>query len=157
MSVTTIDFGARSQSGLRDALSAFTPAQARELWRTKFAPWVQELGLIVEECLSTGSRLRLPYSPRLARAGDTVCGQALMACADSAMAFAIVSAFGGFRNVTTVSQSISFMRPIANVDVLIDAKVQKLGRSLIFGDVSFRASGAASIAAHATSTWALIP
>ena len=73
--------------------------------RTKFAPWVQDLNLIVEECSIAGAQLRLPYWARLTRVGDTICGRSLMACADSAMAIAIFSAFGGFRNVTTVSQT----------------------------------------------------
>jgi acyl-coenzyme A thioesterase PaaI-like protein len=80
-----------------------------------------------------------------------------MACADSAMAIAISSAYGAFRNITTVSQSISFMRPIAHADVIIGATLRKLGRALIFGDVLLAAAGARSVAAHATATWALIP
>jgi acyl-coenzyme A thioesterase PaaI-like protein len=157
MSVSTIDFGTRTQARARDRSSSFTPAQAHELLGTKFAPWVQELGLRVEECSFAGARLRLPYSPTLTRAGRTICGQALMACADSAMAIAIASAFGEFRNVTTVNQSMSFMRAVANADVLIDAIVQKLGKSLVFGEVYLTSSGSDDIAAHATATWALIP
>jgi uncharacterized protein (TIGR00369 family) len=134
----------------------FGPAEAQELLGDKFAPWVQDLQLVVEDCSPAGVRLRLPYSARLARVGDTVSGQALMACADTAMAIAIFAAFGRFRNVTTVSQNINFMRPIAAADVQIDATVRKLGRSLVFSEVFFCAVGTGAIAAHATSTWALI-
>lgn len=156
MNVTSVDFAPRNTRSSPDP-SGFTTADARELWRTGFAPGVQELGLTIEECSVTGARLRLPYSPRLARFGDTGCGQALMACADSAMAFAIMSAFGGFKNITTVTQSITFMRTIARSDVLIDARIQKLGKSLAFAEVSFTAAGEDAVAARATSTWMLLP
>ncbi len=70
---------------------------------------------------------------------------------------AIFRAFGGFRNITTVGQTISFMRPTTNTDVLIYASVQKLGKNIVFGEVVLTASGAEALAAHATATWALIP
>ena len=147
---------AHREPGRLHAANAFTPDDAHELLRTKFAPWVQELGLVVEECDPTGARLRLPHSPRLARFGDTVSGQALMACADSAMAIAITSAFGTFRNITTVGQTISFMRPIPGGDTRIEAVVRKVGRALVFGEVTFRAAGSEAICAHAVATWAVI-
>ena len=80
-----------------------------------------------------------------------------MACADTAMGMAIFSAYGEYRNVTTVSQTMSFMRPIADADTLIEAEVRKLGRTLLFCEATFRAAGSDAICAHATSTWAVIP
>lgn len=156
MTIATLERSAPSHQASQGVTREFTPAQAHELLRTKFAPWVQDLGLIVEDCSAAGARLRLPFSGRLTRVGGTVSGQALMACADSAMAIAIFSAFGEFRNVATVGQTISFMRTIADEDVVIEATVQKRGRSLIFCEASFRAAGARAIAAHATASWALI-
>jgi len=156
VNVVTLERPVRPPHDPRGTSLEFTPAQAHELLRTKFAPWVQDLDLIVESCSVAGARLRLPFSARLTRVGDTICGQALMACADSGMAIAIFGAFGEFRNVTTVGQTISFMRPIAAKDVIIEATVQKRGRSIVFCEVSMMAAGAKDIAAHATATWALI-
>jgi acyl-coenzyme A thioesterase PaaI-like protein len=101
--------------------------------------------------------LRLPHSTQFERSGNTICGQALLACADSAIAVAIWAALGEFRNITTVNQTMSFMRPISNRDVIINATVRKVGRSLIFGDALFAASDVELVCAHATATWALIP
>ena len=156
MTVAALERPAQPHQVLRLPSKDFTPAEAHEILRTKFSAWVQDLGLIVEDCSPAGARLRLPYSARLTRVGDTVCGQALMACADSAMAIAIFSAFGEFRNVTTVGQTISFMRPIAAEDAIIEATVQKRGRSLVFCEVSMMAAGAKALAAHATAAWAII-
>ena len=157
MSVTNLNFAARAQTNSLEVTGRFTPADAHEILRTKFAPWVQDLGLVAEHCSPMGVRLRLPYSTRLARSGGTVSGQALMACADSAIAIAICAAVGEFRNATTVNQAMSFMRPIGAVDVLIDAAVRKLGRNLIFGEALFTTRGGEFVCAHATATWAFIP
>jgi uncharacterized protein (TIGR00369 family) len=156
MNVATLERPVRPYQDPRGTSVQFTPAQAQELLRTKFAPWVQDLGLIVESCSASGARLRLPFSARLTRVGDTLCGQAMMACADTAMALAICSAFGAPTNITTIGQTISFMRPVAQ-DLIIEASVQKRGRSLIFSEASFVLDGANAMAAHATATWALIP
>jgi acyl-coenzyme A thioesterase PaaI-like protein len=157
MNATALDAAVRTPTGSCETRGGFTTARAQKLLRSIYAPWVQDLNLIVEDCSSNGVRLRLPYSPRFVRFGNTICGQTLMACADSAIPIAIWAAFGDFTNVTTVSQAISFMRPIANRDVLVNATVRKLGRNLVFGDAFFTASDADTVCAHAIATWALIP
>lgn len=142
---------------LHPVSTSFTPAQAREILKTKFAPWVRDLDLVVEHCTATTARLRLPFSTKLTRAGGTICSQALMACADSAMAIAIFAAFGEFRNVATVSQTISFMRPIATEDVLIEAEIQKRGQNTVFCEVTLTMARTKAMAAHSTATWAVVP
>jgi acyl-coenzyme A thioesterase PaaI-like protein len=85
----------------------------------------------------------------------TICGQALMAAADTAMVIAISSALGGFRPMATVSQNTSFMRAISGVDVEILARILKPGRSLVFGEIEMRAAGDDRLSAHVTTTYAL--
>lgn len=128
---------------------------AADILRENFAPWVLELGLTVEEVAPAGVKLRLPFSERLTRVGGTVCGQALMSAADTAMVLAISACSGGFRPMTTVGQTISFLRPVAGTDVLVEAKVLKLGKTLAFGEVSMRADGGDSIA-QVTTTYAVL-
>ena len=84
-----------------------------------------------------------------------MCGQALMAAADTAMVIAISSALGGFRPMATVSQNVSFFRPVANRDVLVTARVLKMGRTLAFGEITMHADGSADAAAQATTTYAV--
>ena len=133
-----------------------TLTDARNLLNTKFAAWIRDLNLAVETLSPSSARLVLPYSERLSRVGGTVCGLALMACAETAMVIAVSSALGEFRNMTTIGQTISFMRPIANSDVMIEARVLKLGRSIVFGEVSMMAAGQDAVAAHATTSYASI-
>ena len=129
-------------------------AAAQEILRDNFAPWVQALGLSVEAVSEQEATLRLPFDPRLVRVGGTVCGQALMTAADTAMVIAISGALGGFRPMATVGQNITFMRPISDADVLVTARVLRLGKTLAFGEVEMRAAGG-PLAAHATATCAL--
>jgi len=135
---------------------SFGAPEATALLADSFAPWVQELGLRVERVEPNGVVLRLPFDARLCRIGGTVSGQALMAAADTAMVLAISVANGGFRPMTTVGQSMSFQKPIAGTDVLLDARIQRLGRTMAFGEVHCRLAGDGALAAHATSTYALL-
>jgi uncharacterized protein (TIGR00369 family) len=131
-----------------------TAADAQEILRANFAPWVQALDLAVEAVSDQEATLRLPFDARLARVGGTVCGQALMTAADTAMVIALSAALGGFRPMATVGQTITFMRPVADADVLVTARVLRMGRTMAFGEIEMRAVGG-PLAAHATTTYAL--
>ena len=132
-----------------------TVDEGQRILADNFAPWVLALGLKVVACESGEARLSMPFSPALVRVGGTICGQALMAAADTAMVIAISAALGGFRPMATVSQNTSFMRAISGVDVEITARVLKPGRSLVFGEIEMRAAGDERLSAHVTTTYAL--
>jgi uncharacterized protein (TIGR00369 family) len=132
-----------------------TAAEGQRILAENFAHWVQELGLRVERTGKKEATLRLPFDARLVRVGGTVCGQALMAAADTAMVIAISCALGGFRPMATVSQNVSFFRPVANKDVLVTARVLKMGKTLAFGEIVMQADDNTDVAAHATTTYAI--
>jgi len=131
-----------------------TPDEGDRILRDNFAPWVQDLGLIVEEVGDGRATLRLPWSDRLAREGGGLSGQALMAAADTATVIAVSGARGGFVPMTTVQQSTTFQRPVVGKDVLVEVRITKLGRTLAFADVTMTAGGAT--AATASTVYALL-
>ena len=140
---------------------ALTVHDATAILKENFAPWVQELGLVVTEVDGPAATLRLPWSDALAREGGGLSGQALMAAADTATVIAIsaaraAKAFGGYGPMTTVQQSISFQRPVVGADVLVTATVTKLGRSLAFADVVMTVHGSDEPIAHASTVYALL-
>ena len=51
----------------------------------------------------------MAFSERLCRNGGIVCGQALIALADTAMVIAILAANRGYRPMATVDQTTHFM------------------------------------------------
>lgn len=121
-----------------------------------FAPWVQDLGLLVEQAVESGVIMRLPNSDQLARSGGMLCGQAMMAAADTAMVLALIQHFGEFRPCTTVQLSSSFLRPLSGQDALVEARVLRTGKSLAFGEIELRGANDGKSACRVTTTYALL-
>ena len=121
-----------------------------------FAPWVRDLKMDVTALADGEATLRLPFDARLTREGGMLCGQAMMAAADTAMVLAIASQLGEMRPMTTVSLNTSFMRPVSGADLRVIARVLKPGRSLMFGEVELVSAADGRLAAHATTTYALL-
>ena len=122
-----------------------------------FAPWVQELGLVVRTADAGGLALALPVDPRHVHKGGVMCGQTLMSAADTALVLAISHRLGGFRPMTTVQLQTSFLRPVPREarEVVVTARILKSGRSLVFGEVALGLPDG-ELAAHVTSTSALL-
>jgi uncharacterized protein (TIGR00369 family) len=111
-----------------------------------FAPWVQDLGLLVEsveairppgagEDWQPGAVVRLPFAEKFCSDGNVVCSQALMALADTAMVIACSAAWNGYRPMSAVDQTTHFLRP-ARSDVIADARVVRINRNVGFGRVT---------------------
>jgi uncharacterized protein (TIGR00369 family) len=100
--------------------------------------------------------LRLPLGDALTRQGGMLCGQAMMAAADTAMALALIRHFGAFRPCTTVQMNSSFLRPLSGQDALVEARVLRAGKSLVFGEIDVRGASDARSACRATATFALL-
>lgn len=121
-----------------------------------FAPWVQALGLQVEATEADGVTLRLPQDPQLSRVGGMLCGQAMMAAADTAMVLALMQQSGGFRPCTTVQMNTSFLKPLSGQDALVQARVIRAGKTLAFGEIDIRGAEDGKSACRATTTYALL-
>jgi len=145
----------------------FGIAEAKRVLGEVFAPWVQDLNLSIEGFDFTpppggsadwqpGAILRMPFSERLCRTGGVVCGQALMTFADTAMVLANVAANRSFRPMTTVDQTIHFMRAVSASDVLADARVVRLGRTMSFGRVTLSSATDNKPVAMVSSAFAML-
>jgi len=141
--------------------------EARRVLGEVFAPWVQDLDLSIEAFdfapspggadWQPGAILRMPFSERLCRNGGIVCGQALMAFADTAMVLANLAANKGYRPMTTVDQTTHFIRAVTASDVLADARVVRLGRTMSFGRVTLSAATDNKPVAMVSSAFAMLP
>ena len=109
------------------------------------APWVQDLGLLVEAVEAgrppgaqadwqPGAVLRLPFSRKVCRDGGVVCAQALTALADTALVVACSAAWNGYKPMSPIDQTMHFLRPVT-FDVVADARVVRVGRTTSFGRV----------------------
>ena len=145
----------------------FGIAEAQRILGDVFAPWVQDLGLSVErlECnppagaasdWQPNATLRMAFSERLCRHGGIVCGQALMALADTSMVIAILAANRGYRPMTTVDQTTHFMRAVTVSDVLAEARVVRTGRTMSFGRVTLSSAADDKPVAMVASAFAML-
>lgn len=133
-----------------------TLADATDALAEGFSPWVTELGLTFESVTQDQVVMRMPFSPRLCRAGGIVCGQAFMAVADTASVFGMWAAAGERRPCTTVDLAVQMMRPVSDADVLATTRVLRLGRSMAFVQVVLTADGDPRPAVNAQVTLALV-
>jgi uncharacterized protein (TIGR00369 family) len=148
----------------------FGLAEARRVLGDVFAPWIKDLDLSVEafdfeppadaqeagQDWQPGAILRMPFSEKLCRNGGMVCGQALMAFADTAMVITNLAANGAYRPMTTVDQTTHFMRAVRSSDVLADARVVRLGRTMSFGRVTLLAATDNKPVAMVSSAFAML-
>jgi uncharacterized protein (TIGR00369 family) len=141
--------------------------EARRVLDDVFAPWVKDLNLSIEGIdydppaegvanWQPGAILRMPFSERLCRNGGMVCGQALMAFADTAMVIANLAANRGYRPMTTVDQTTHFMRAVMSSDVLADARVVRRGRTMSFGHVTLLSAADNKPVAMVSSAFAML-
>ena len=121
-----------------------------------FAPWVQALGLKVEAFDADSVTLRLPQNAQLSRVGGMLCGQAMMAAADTAMVLALINQFGQFKPCTTVQMNSSFLKPLSNQDALVQARVIRAGKALAFGEIDIRGADDGKSVSRASVTYALL-
>ncbi len=141
--------------------SEFNIDEARRVLADVFAPWVLDLGLSIESIdheppavsadWQPGATLRMAFSERLCRHGGVVCGQALMALADTSMVIAILAANRGYRPMTTVDQTT-----VTSADVLAEARVVRLGRTMSFGRVTLSNASDNKPVAMVSSAFAML-
>ena len=132
-------------------------AQLQQTFERLGADYVKRLGLRIESVDDDGVTLTLPVAPELVHGGGVLCGQAILAAADTAMLLAMIAVLGEFRPMTTVQLQTSFVRPVPKdaASVAVVARVIRKGKTLSYGDVEFRTPDG-KMAAHATTTYALL-
>jgi acyl-coenzyme A thioesterase PaaI-like protein len=133
-----------------------TPESLQQALSDLFAPWVQALNLKVERVGGDSVTLRLPQSDQLSRVGGMLCGQAMMAAADTAMVLALIQHFGAFRPCSTVQLSSTFMKPLSGQDALITARVLRVGKAMAFGEINLAGADDGKSVFRASTTYALL-
>ena len=103
-----------------------------------------------------GITLRLKVAAQHLRPGNVVSGPSMFALADVAVYLAILSRIGMVPMTVTTNCSIDFLRmAAADRDLLAQARVLKLGRTLAVGDVLLYSEGLPDPVARAGLTYAI--
>lgn len=112
----------------------------------------------VEAATDAGVTCRLRVGERNLRPGGTVSGPAMFGLADLAIYMALLSRIGRVPLAVTVNASIDFMRkPEAGRDLLAEARLLKLGRTLAVAEALIFSEGAEAPVARASMTYAIPP
>ncbi len=112
----------------------------------------------VEAVGPRSATMRLIVQDHHLRPGGTVSGPAMFGLADVAMYIVTLAQIGPKALAVTTNCSIDFMRkPKAACDLLAEARLLKLGRSLAIGDVLLFSEGEPEPVARASLTYSLPP
>ncbi len=111
----------------------------------------------VLEMLPGRLKVRMRATEADLRPGGTVSGPAMFALADCAYYMATLALIGRQALAVTTNVAIDFMRKPGPGDLVAEARVLKLGRSLSVGDVLIFSDGVADAVARASLTYSIPP
>ena len=136
--------------------AAMTAEAIEDLLRREFPQaFYDGCGLSLERVGYADVRVRRAYHEDHLRPGGTISGPTMMELADFAMYVAVFSAIGPQPLAVTTNLSINFLRKPAPTDLLADAKLLKVGKRLVVGEVSIYSDGQDEPVAHVTSTYSV--
>ena len=122
---------------------AWTVDDADGVLHERFATRVRAPAITVGRVAATSAALRMPFAGALCRDDGAVGGHALAAPADTAMVIVVAAAPGGWRPMATVDPHTTCSRPrvrvVPNADVVVEARVARIGRTPAFARVAMRA------------------
>jgi uncharacterized protein (TIGR00369 family) len=112
-------------------------------------------GLTIERVAYGDVRVRREFHPRQLRPGGTISGPTMMQLADFTMYVAVFSAVGRKPHAVTTNLNINFLRKPAPAALLADARLLRVGKRLVFGEVTIYSEGEDAPVAHVTSTYSI--
>jgi uncharacterized protein (TIGR00369 family) len=132
-----------------------TPQQVQELLREYQLD--HDGHITIERLGEKSARARFRVDRKHLRPGDTVSGPTLMALADVTMYAALLGEIGLLPLAVTTSLNINFLRKPAQMDVVAEARLLKVGKRLAVGEVSLFSDGDPAPVAHVTCTYSIPP
>lgn len=114
-------------------------------------------GLSIEHVEHGSARIRKVFHANSLRPGGTISGPTMMALADFAMYVAVFSAVGAQPLAVTTNLNINFLSKPAHADLIADARLMKVGKRLVVGEVTIRSEGGDEPVAHVTATYSVPP
>ena len=110
----------------------------------------------IEEIAPMRARMRLHVAERHLRPGGTVSGPAMFMLADVSFYVAVLAMIGREPLTVTTTLTINFLRKPPATDLIGEARILKLGRTLATGDVLIAAAADPAVPlAHATTSYAI--
>jgi uncharacterized protein (TIGR00369 family) len=114
-------------------------------------------GLKIEHVEYGVARVRKAFNPNSLRPGGTISGPTMMGLADFALYVAIFAAIGPQTLAVTTNLNINFLRKPEQADLIAEARLMKVGKRLVIGEVTVHADGNEEPVAHVTATYSVPP
>jgi uncharacterized protein (TIGR00369 family) len=135
---------------------ALNAEEIAELLREEFPQaFYPGCGLAIERVAYGDIRVRRVYHEDHLRPGGTISGPTMMELADFAMYVAVFSAVGRQPLAVTTNLNINFLRKPGRADLIAEARLMKVGKRLVVGEVTIFSEGLDEPVAHVTSTYSL--
>jgi uncharacterized protein (TIGR00369 family) len=112
-------------------------------------------GLSIERVNYGNIRVKRRFQEDSMRPGGTISGPTMMELADFAMYVAVFSVAGPTPMAVTTNLNINFLRKPGRGDLVADAKLLKVGKRLVVGEVAIYSDGECDPVAHVTSTYSI--
>jgi uncharacterized protein (TIGR00369 family) len=112
-------------------------------------------GLTIERVDYGDVRVRREFHEDHLRPGGTVSGPTMMALADFAMYVAVFTAVGPQPLAVTTNLNINFLLKPGQADLIAEAKLLRIGKRLVVGEVAVFSAGLDEPVAHITSTYSI--
>jgi uncharacterized protein (TIGR00369 family) len=112
-------------------------------------------GLSIERVDYGNIRVKRRFQEDSIRPGGTISGPTMMELADFAMYVAVFSVAGPLPMAVTTNLNINFLRRPGRGDLVADAKLLKVGKRLVVGEVTIYSDGEGDPVAHVTSTYSV--
>lgn len=111
--------------------------------------------LSIEKVWHGGCRMKLDFAANTLRPGGTISGPTMMMLADVSMYVAVLASIGWEPLAVTTNLNINFLRKPGRGDLIADAKLLKVGKRLVVGEVAIYSDGEGDPVAHVTSTYSI--
>jgi uncharacterized protein (TIGR00369 family) len=112
---------------------------------------------VIEAVGPMTARMRVCIAERHLRPGGTISGPTMFMLADVAFYVAVLAMIGREPLTVTTNLSINFLRKPPLADLVGEARILKLGRSLAVGDATLLSVEDPRPVAHASVTYAIPP
>lgn len=113
---------------------------------------------VIEDLMPGSVRVRMNVQDKHLRPGGTVSGPSMFSLADLAAYYVTMAHVGAEALAVTTNCSIDFMRkPMAGSDLVAEARLLKLGRTLSVTDVLIYSEGMEAPVARASLTYSIPP
>lgn len=136
--------------------AVMTPDELTDLLAREF-PQSSHLGMVIEQAGDMTARLRMPVNDSHLRPGGTVSGPTMFTLVDLSFYVATLAMIGREPLTVTTNVSINYLRKPAIADLICEARILKLGRTLSVGDATLYSEGVAAPVAHASLTYSIPP